>query len=91
MRYIVQQCEAQNVPVGLCGELASRPLEAMALIGLGFRALSMSPMSIGPVKMMVMNLDAGRVAELLNESLETRCMDIRAQLVEFAGKNNIPC
>ena len=58
-----------GVPVGICGELASQPLEAMALIGLGYRALSMSPMSIGPVKLMVMNLDAARVTALMDEAL----------------------
>ena len=35
-----------------------QPLEAMALIGLGFRSLSMSPTSIGPVKAMLLSLDA---------------------------------
>ncbi|RVA55869.1 phosphoenolpyruvate--protein phosphotransferase, partial [Mesorhizobium sp. M7A.F.Ca.CA.004.09.1.2] len=34
-----------NTPVTLCGELAGKPISAMALIGLGFRSISMSPAS----------------------------------------------
>lgn len=90
MQYIVQQCDAHGVPVGICGELASKPLEAMALIGLGYRALSMSPMSIGPVKLMVMNLDAARVAALMDEALAANRGDVRARLQAFATQNNIP-
>ena len=37
----------------LCGEMGGRPLEAMALIALGYRDLSMSAAAIGPVKAMV--------------------------------------
>ena len=39
--------------------MAGRPLEAMALIGLGYRSISMAPASVGPVKSMILSLDAG--------------------------------
>ena len=34
----------------LCGEIGGKPLEAMALLAIGYRGLSMSPAAIGPVK-----------------------------------------
>ncbi|MEQ1889720.1 MAG: phosphoenolpyruvate--protein phosphotransferase [Alphaproteobacteria bacterium] len=89
LHHIVQQCDAGGVPVGVCGELASRPLEAMALIGLGYRALSMSPMAIGPVKLMVVNLPVSKVSALMNEALRANSPDVRAQLLEFAARYNI--
>jgi phosphotransferase system, enzyme I, PtsP len=46
-------------PVTLCGEIGGRTLEAMTLIALGYRGLSMSAAAIGPVKAMVLSLDAG--------------------------------
>jgi phosphotransferase system, enzyme I, PtsP len=46
-----------GVPVSLCGEAASRPLEAMALVGLGFATLSMSASGIMPVKALLAELD----------------------------------
>jgi DNA-binding transcriptional regulator YhcF (GntR family) len=48
---------AAGVPATVCGEIAGRPLEAMTLIALGYRSLSMSPAAIGPVKAMVLSLD----------------------------------
>src|SRR5215212_9425960 len=46
LRLIAERATAAGCPVTVCGEIASRPLEAMALIGLGFRHLSMSPAAI---------------------------------------------
>jgi phosphotransferase system enzyme I (PtsP) len=46
-----------GVPVSLCGEAASRPLEAMSLVGLGFATLSMSATGILPVKALLADLD----------------------------------
>jgi len=46
-----------GVPVSLCGEAASRPLEALTLVGLGFTSLSMSASGILPVKAMLAELD----------------------------------
>jgi phosphotransferase system enzyme I (PtsP) len=46
-----------GVPVSLCGEAASRPLEAMVLVGLGFTSLSMSASGILPVKALLAGLD----------------------------------
>lgn len=43
--------------VGICGDIAGRPLEAMALIGLGFRDLSLTPPAVGPIKEMIRSLD----------------------------------
>ena len=70
LRSIVKAGKKHRVPVTLCGEMAGRPLEAMALIGLGFRSISMAPASIGPVKSMILSLDAGRVTALVEELLK---------------------
>ncbi|MCP4329161.1 MAG: phosphoenolpyruvate--protein phosphotransferase [Alphaproteobacteria bacterium] len=61
LRQIAQQCRDQDIPLSICGEIAGRPLEAMALIAIGYRALSMPASAIGPVKAMVRSLDLGRV------------------------------
>jgi phosphotransferase system enzyme I (PtsP) len=46
-----------GVPLSLCGEAASRPLEAMALVALGLTTLSMSASGIMPVKALLAQLD----------------------------------
>src|SRR5262249_46499484 len=47
---IVDAAAQHGRPLSLCGEMASRPLEAMALIGLGYRSISMAPAPVRPVK-----------------------------------------
>jgi phosphotransferase system enzyme I (PtsP) len=61
-------------PVTLCGEIGGRPLEAMTLVALGYRGLSMSAAAIGPVKAMVLSLDAGAAAREV-EALLSGCGD----------------
>ena len=52
----------------LCGELAGKPISAMALIGIGYRSISMSPASIGPVKAMLTELPVGELTAFFEEN-----------------------
>jgi phosphotransferase system, enzyme I, PtsP len=80
---------AAGVPVTLCGEMAARPIECMALVGLGYRSLSMSPASIGPAKAMIRSLDAKRVRARLDALMVRDDVDIRLELKRFAEKDGI--
>jgi phosphotransferase system enzyme I (PtsP) len=62
---IADRASAAGVSAAVCGEIAGRPLEAMTLIALGYRSLSMPPASIGPVKAMLLSLDAGALRRAL--------------------------
>ena len=79
-------------PVTLCGELASRPLEAVALAALGYRALSVSPASIGPVKAMMLELDVSAARKVLLPLLEDKSgmADPRPALSAFAKASGLP-
>ena len=92
LRDIVRAGERNKTPVTLCGEMASKPLSAMALIGIGFRSVSMSPTSIGPVKAMLLGLDAGQLSTMLHEALDDKNgkIPVRELLKQFAETNNIP-
>jgi phosphotransferase system enzyme I (PtsP) len=90
LRWIAESAGRHDVPLTLCGEIAGRPIEAMALIGLGYRSISMSAASIGPVKAMVLELDAQKLESYVLEWLETGNQSIRARLRDFAEANNIP-
>lgn len=63
--------------------IAGRPLEAMALVGLGFRALSMPPASIGPVKAMARSLTVAPLTEFLPSLADSSAHSVRAQLRAF--------
>ena len=81
-----------NTPVTLCGELAGKPISAMALIGLGFRSISMSPASIGPVKAMLTELPLDELQAFFNDNLmaPAQRLPMRALLQAFADDRSIP-
>jgi phosphotransferase system enzyme I (PtsP) len=90
LRRITQVGEAHGVSVTLCGEMAADPLAAMALIGLGFRSISMAPAAIGPVKSMILSLECRRVVGFIAERLEPgRVGNLRDDLRRFAELNSI--
>jgi phosphotransferase system enzyme I (PtsP) len=66
-RDVLARCAEAGVPLSMCGEMAGNPIEAMMLIGLGFRTLSLTAMALGPVKTMIRSLDAGRLSQYLDE------------------------
>ena len=89
LRQIVKAAELSDTPLTLCGEMAGKPLEAMALIGLGFRSLSMAPASVGPVKAMVLSLDAANLNRHLDELLKDRKTSLREDLKRFAAETGV--
>lgn len=92
LRDIVRAGERNKTPVTLCGEMASKPLPAMALLGIGFRSISMSPTAIGPVKAMLLGLDVGLLSEVLMAALDddTPGVSVRDLLLRHAEEHNIP-
>jgi phosphotransferase system enzyme I (PtsP) len=89
IRQIVRSAAELSGEVSLCGEMAGRPLEAMALIGLGLRTLSMSPGQIGPVKMMVRSLDLGEVSQFVDRLCGRTDHSLRPRLMAFAAERGV--
>ena len=89
LRRIVRECDAAGVPVSLCGEMAGRPLEAMALIGIGLRSISMQPGAIGPVKAMVRSLDVRALASYMDTLLNLPDRSLRGKLRNFAVDHGV--
>ena len=84
LRSIALECDAQSVPLSLCGEMASHPIEAMALLGLGFRRISVSPYAFGPIKAMIRELDIRALADSLPELCESPDHSVRNNLLEIS-------
>ena len=92
LRQITEAGREAGTPVTLCGELAGRPISAMALLGVGYRSISMSPAAIGPVKAMLSELPLDALTELMDDTLNapTCEKDVRGMLAAFAAENDIP-
>ncbi len=89
LRAIADGCAAHRLPVTVCGEMAGDPLEAMALVGLGFRALSMAPSSVGPVKAMIRSLDMPALVEFIASLSDVATHSLRGKFHDFARDRGI--
>lgn len=90
LRHIVERAETHGKPLTLCGEMAGRPLEAMALVGIGYRSISMAPAAVGPVKSMILSLDRGKLWEFMAPLLKSACHSVRPELMSFAKEHCVP-
>lgn len=92
LRHIQVEAHKGGVPVTVCGELAGRPIEALTLLALGYRSISMSPASIGPVKAAIRAANLKELRHLLDPILagEEEPGDIRAKMRAFAETHGIP-
>ena len=69
--------------------MAGTPIEAMALIGLGYRNLSMSGSSFGRVKSMVRSMNAAEVSDYVRTLLKSGKKSVRPQLISYAYDHGI--
>jgi phosphotransferase system enzyme I (PtsP) len=92
LQLVAETAQARNCPVTVCGEIAGRPLEAMALIALGYRSLSMSPTALGPVKAMLLQLDAQAARTVLLAEMQRSAggETLRPHLAAFAESHGVP-
>ena len=70
LKDIVDKGRTHDKPVTLCGELASKPIGALALVALGYRSLSLTPSAVGPVKAMLLELDLRKAEAVVLSLLE---------------------
>ncbi len=91
LRDIADKCREHGKPVTLCGELASQPLGALALVAIGYRALSLTPSAVGPVKAMLLDFDCRKTAAFLCPLIDkpTGGAPIRARLEKFAADSGL--
>lgn len=92
IRLIVEEAARYDVPLTMCGELAGRPLEALALMAVGMTRLSMGASSIGPIKELVLAVDLQPIQDAISMALAEGSygVSIRALLTELAEKQNLP-
>lgn len=89
LKTVVCQSQAAGKPLTLCGEMAGHPLEAMALVGLGFRRLSVAAPAMAPVKQMIRSLDSSEIARYLDRQIDCADHSLRQKLADFARDHGV--
>ncbi len=86
---LAAKAETAGKPISVCGEMAGRPLEAMALIGLGFRSLSMAATSVGPVKAMILGVEVEALADFVRSLRRRDSASVRTDLHAYARDHGL--
>ena len=91
LKLIADKGRAASKPVTLCGELASQPIGALALMAIGYRSMSVSASSVGPVKAMLLDLDTRKASALVNPLLDggKHKQTVRQALETFAAAEGL--
>ena len=89
LRRVVREADAAGVPLRVCGEMGGRPLEAMALIGIGINSLSITPAAVGPVKAMIRSIDAAAVRAKVESLLAKPPANMRKSLSDWAKRHGV--
>jgi phosphotransferase system, enzyme I, PtsP len=91
LKDIADKGRAHGKPVTLCGELASKPIGALALIALGYRLLSVTATAVGPIKAVLLGLDALKASSVLLPLLDapSKGASLREKLEAFAAAEGL--
>ena len=84
-------CTTDNYPVDVtvCGEMGGRSLEALALMGIGIKRLSITPAAIGPVKAMIRSSNFAAIQSKMAEVLSSPPENMRTALTNWAAEHQI--
>ena len=91
LKHVVDMARRYNVPLTMCGELAGKTVEALALLAIGMTKLSMSPPSVGPIKEMILGLELTPIRNSVSAALLEGASGpgIRELLLDWADRQGL--
>ena len=87
---IIKRAKLFKTPLNFCGEDAGKPVEAIALIALGLRSLSMRPSSIGRVKSLIRSISIQEARSVMEEARANGKNCAREDLINWLVKVQAP-
>jgi phosphotransferase system, enzyme I, PtsP len=89
LRRVSRTCREHGTLLTVCGEMGGRQVEALALLGLGIRRLSITPAAVGPIKSMLRQVRLAEIEAEMNRLLDEPADDLRGQLLAWAQARDI--
>jgi phosphotransferase system enzyme I (PtsP) len=89
LQRVVKETDGSGVNVGVCGEMGGRRLEALALLGIGFRRLSITPAAVAPIKQLVCQAQLDELSQQMQSLLTKPGCNIREELTAWAQASGI--
>ena len=86
---VVKGARPYGVDLTVCGEMGGRQLEALALIAIGIRRLSITPAAVGPIKALVGQVSLPALEAAMEDWLAHPPESLRATMTQWAGEQGI--
>ncbi len=86
---VARKCTAANVEMSVCGEMAGNPLDALALLAIGCRNLSMSAAGVGPVRAVIRSATFKELEPFVLNLLTADDSSLRERFRAFARDRGI--
>ena len=81
-----QRADEAELPITVCGEAAGRPLEALALVAIGYRRLSMQASRIAPIKLLIRSVEMETLARRVQDALDAKDQSLRNAMLSVADE-----
>ena len=89
MKHIVDVGKGAGLPVSVCGEMASEPLAAVLLLGLGYTALSVAPPALSPIKWVIRSVPEATARAAAEAALHAPTSDAVTRILYQAVREHV--
>ena len=84
LKLVAEAARAAGKPASVCGEMASEPLSAFLLIGLGYDTLSVAPPALPLIKWLIRQVTTERARAAADAALAARSADLALDILRFS-------
>jgi len=84
LKLVAEAARAAGKPASVCGEMASEPLSAFLLIGLGYDTLSVAPPALPLIKWLIRQVTTAQARAAADAALAARSAELALDILRFA-------
>jgi phosphotransferase system enzyme I (PtsI) len=84
LKLVAEAARAAGKPASVCGEMASEPLSAFLLVGLGYETLSVAPPALPFIKWLIRQVSTAQARAAADAALAARSAALALDILRFA-------
>ena len=84
LKLVAEAARAAGKPASVCGEMASEPISAFLLLGLGYETLSVAPPALPLIRWLVRQVSREQAMSAAAAALATRSADLALDILRYA-------
>jgi phosphotransferase system enzyme I (PtsI) len=84
LKLVAEAARAAGKPASVCGEMASEPLSAFLLVGLGYETLSVAPPALPLIKWLIRQFTTTQARAAADAALAARSAELALDILRFA-------